>query len=116
VSGGVVQQYRWLNDQQFLDAVAVAMLTSGPVVITVAFIGYLVASVPGAVAASVGVFLPVYLFVVIPFPWFDRISANPRVKAFVGGVTAAASGACFVLARRAIFDVPTAIIGVAASR
>jgi len=76
--------------------------------------------VPGAVAASVGVFLPVYLFVVIPFPWFDRISANPRVKAFVGGVTAAASGAiagaCFVLARRAIFDVPTAIIGVAASR
>ena len=109
--GGVVQEYGWLNDKQFLDAVAVAMLTPGPIVITVAFIGYLVAAFPGAVAAAVGVFLPVYLFVVIPFPWFDRISGNPKVKAFVAGVTAAASGtiagACFVLARRAIFDVPT---------
>jgi chromate transporter len=116
--GGVVQEYRWLNDQQFLDAVAVAMLTPGPIVITVAFIGYLVAHVPGAVAAAVGVFLPVYLFVVIPYPWFDRISANTQVRAFVGGVTAAASGAiagaCVVLARRAIIDVPTLLIGVAA--
>ncbi|MBI4638755.1 MAG: chromate transporter [Candidatus Rokubacteria bacterium] len=116
--GGVVQQYGWLNDKQFLDAVAVAMLTPGPIVITVAFIGYLVASFPGAVVAAVGVFLPVYLFVVIPFPWFDRFSENPQVKAFVGGVTAAASGAiagaCFVLARRAIFDVPTLLIGLAA--
>jgi chromate transporter len=116
--GGVVQEYRWLNDQQFVDAVAVAMLTPGPVVITVAFIGYLVGSFPGAVAAAIGVFLPVYLFVVIPFPWFDRISANPRVTAFVGGVTAAASGAiagaCVVLARRAIVDVPTLLIAGAA--
>jgi len=116
--GGVVQEYGWLNDQQFLDAVAVAMLTPGPIVITVAFIGYLVASFPGALVASIGVFLPVYLFVVIPFPWFDRISGNRQVKAFVGGVTAAASGAiagaCFVLARRALFDVPTVLIGVAA--
>jgi chromate transporter len=116
--GGVVQEYRWLNDQQFLDAVAVAMLTPGPIVITVAFIGYLVASFPGAVAAAVGVFLPVYLFVVIPFPFFDRISGNVKVKAFVAGVTAAASGtiagACFVLARRAILDVPTAVIALAA--
>jgi chromate transporter len=116
--GGVVQEYGWLNDKQFLDAVAVAMLTPGPIVITVAFIGYLVASVPGAVAAAVGVFLPVYLFVVIPFPWFDRFSGNPKVKAFVGGVTAAASGAiagaCFVLARRAIVDVPTVLIALVA--
>ncbi|MGH7312128.1 MAG: chromate transporter [Candidatus Rokuibacteriota bacterium] len=116
--GGVVQEYGWLDDKQFLDAVAVAMLTPGPVVITVAFIGYLVASVPGAVAAAVGVFLPVYLFVVIPFPWFDRLSASPQVRAFVGGVTAAASGAiagaCVVLARRAILDVPTLLIGLAA--
>ena len=108
--GGVVKQYGWLNDAQFLDAVAVAMLTPGPIVITVAFIGYLVGSFPGAVAAAVGVFLPVYLFVVIPFRWFDRFSDNPRVKAFVGGVTAAASGAiggaCYVLARRAIVDLP----------
>ena len=115
--GGVVQEYGWLNDKQFLDAVAVAMLTPGPIVITVAFIGYLVASVPGAVAAAIGVFLPVYLFVVIPFPFFDRISANAKVRAFVAGVTAAASGtiagACFVLARRAIVDVPTLLIALA---
>jgi chromate transporter len=116
--GGVVQDHRWLTDQQFLDAVAVAMLTPGPIVITVAFIGYLVASFPGAVAAAVGVFLPVYLFVVIPFPWFDRISGNPAVRAFVNGVTAAASGAiagaCVVLARRAIVDVPTLLIALVA--
>ncbi|MBM3220419.1 MAG: chromate transporter [Candidatus Rokubacteria bacterium] len=116
--GGVVQEYGWLNDKQFLDAVAVAMLTPGPIVITVAFIGYLVASVPGAVVAGIGMFLPVYLFVVIPFPWFDRISGNARVKAFVGGLTAAASGAiagaCVVLARRAVIDVPTLIIALAA--
>ena len=116
--GGVVQEYRWLDDKQFVDAVAVAMLTPGPIVITVAFIGYLVASFPGALAAAIGVFLPVYLFVVIPFPWFDRIGGNPQVKAFVSGVTAAASGAiagaCFVLARRAVIDVPTALIALAA--
>lgn len=116
--GGVVQEFHWLNDRQFLDAVAVAMLTPGPVVITVAFIGYLVSDWPGAIAAALGVFLPVYLFVVIPFPWFDRISANPKVKAFVEGVTAAASGAiagaCIVLGRRAIYDLPTALIGLAA--
>jgi len=115
--GGVVQEYGWLNDKQFLDAVAVAMLTPGPIVITVAFIGYLVTGFPGAVAAAVGVFLPVYLFVVIPYPFFDRISDNVKVKAFVGGVTAAASGtiagACFVLARRAIVDVPTMLIALA---
>ena len=115
--GGVVQQHRGLTDKQFLDAVAVAMLTPGPVVITVAFIGYLVAGFAGAGAAAVGVFLPVYLFVVIPYPWFDRISANPQVKAFVAGVTAAAAGAiagaCIVLARRAIVDSPALAIALA---
>jgi chromate transporter len=116
--GGVVQEYHWLNDKQFVDAVAVAMLTPGPVVITVAFIGYLVAGFGGATMAAIGVFLPVYFFVVIPYPWFDRFSENPQVKAFVKGVTAAAvgaiAGACFVLGRRAVFDVPTALIAAAA--
>ena len=116
--GGVVQEHHWLNDKQFLDAVAVAMITPGPVVITVAFIGYLVAGLGGAIAAGIGVFLPVYLFVVIPYPWFDKWSANPQVKAFVKGVTAAAAGAiagaCFVLGKRAIFDWPTAALAVAA--
>jgi chromate transporter len=115
--GGVVNQYRWLNEQQFLDAVAVAMITPGPVVITVAFIGYLVAGPLGAVVAALGVFLPCYLFVIIPAPYFRRIAANRSVKAFVDGVTAAATGAiagaAVVLGRRAVFDVPTAIIAVA---
>jgi chromate transporter len=115
--GGVVNQYHWLTERQFLDAVAVAMITPGPVVITVAFIGYLVAGPLGAIAASIGVFLPCYLFVVIPAPYFRRISSNRRVKAFVDGVTAAATGAiagaAFVLGRRALVDVPAVAIALA---
>src|SRR5688572_28321702 len=112
--GGVVREHQWLTDQQFLDAVAVAMITPGPVVITVAFIGYLVQGFSGAVLASLGVFLPCYLFVVIPAPFYARFADNPRLKAFVEGVTAAATGAIagavYVLARRAIVDVPTLLI------
>lgn len=112
--GGVVREHQWLTDQQFLDAVAVAMITPGPVVITVAFIGYLVQGLPGAVLASLGVFLPCYLFVIIPAPFYARFANNPRLKAFVDGVTAAATGAIagavYVLARRAIIDVPTILI------
>jgi chromate transporter len=112
--GGVVEHFHWLSDRQFLDAVAVAMITPGPVVITVAFIGYLVAGPGGALVASIGVFLPCYLFVVLLAPHYRRYADNPSVKAFVTGVTAAAcgaiSGAAFVLGRRAITDVPTAII------
>jgi len=115
--GGVVNQYHWLTERQFLDAVAVAMITPGPVVITVAFIGYLVAGPLGAVAASIGVFLPCYLFVIIPAPYFRRFASNARVKAFVDGVTAAATGAiagaAFVLGRRALIDVGTVIIALA---
>lgn len=112
--GGVVREHGWLTDQQFLDAVAVAMITPGPVVITVAFIGYLVQGFGGAVLAALGVFLPCYLFVVIPAPFYARFADNPRLKAFVDGVTAAATGAIagavYVLARRAIIDVPTILI------
>ena len=112
--GGVVEHFHWLNDRQFLDAVAVAMITPGPVVITVAFIGYLVAGLAGAVAASVGVFLPCYLFVVLLAPHYRRFADNRSVKAFVAGVTAAAcgaiSGAAIVLGRRAVIDAPTAAI------
>jgi chromate transporter len=112
--GGVVRDHAWLTDQQFLDAVAVAMITPGPVVITVAFIGYLVQGFGGAVLASLGVFLPCYLFVVIPAPFYARFADDVRLKAFVGGVTAAATGAIggavYVLARRAIVDIPTILI------
>jgi len=93
------------------------MITPGPVVITVAFIGYLVAGPLGSIAASIGVFVPCYLFVIIPAPYFRRFANNPRVKAFVDGVTAAATGAiagaAFVLGRRALVDVTTIIIAVA---
>jgi chromate transport protein ChrA len=112
--GGVVERFHWLNDRQFLDAVAVAMITPGPVVITVAFIGYLVAGLAGAVVAALGTFLPCYLFTVIPAPHFRRLSKNKSIKAFVDGVTAAATGAiagaAFVLGRRALFDLPTVLI------
>jgi chromate transporter len=114
--GGVVNQFHWLTERQFLDAVAVAMITPGPVVITVAFIGYLVAGPLGASAASVGVFLPCYLFVIVPAPYFRRFADNPKVRAFVDGVTAAATGAiagaAFVLGRRALIDVTTVAIAV----
>lgn len=112
--GGVVREHGWLTDQQFLDAVAVAMITPGPVVITVAFIGYLVEGLNGALLASLGVFLPCYLFVVLPAPFYARFADNARLKAFVAGVTAAATGAIggavYVLARRAIIDIPTILI------
>lgn len=116
--GGVVNDSHWLSEQQFLDAVAVAMITPGPVVITVAFIGYLVGGVVGALAASIGVFVPCYLFVILPAPYYQRYGANPHLKSFVQGVTAAAAGAiggaAFVLGKRAIYDIPTALIAVAA--
>jgi len=113
---GVVQQYGWLNEHQFLDAVAVAMITPGPVVITVAFIGYLVAGLGGASAAALGIFLPVYFLTIVPAPWFKHHRDNAQLKAFVLGATAAATGAIagavVVLATRSIYDVPTALIAV----
>jgi chromate transporter len=114
---GVVQQFGWLNERQFLDAIAVAMITPGPVVITVVFIGYLVAGILGATMAAIGIFLPVYLFTIIPAPWFSRNRDNAQLKAFVQGTTAAAtgalSGAVVVLAYRAIYDLPTAAVALA---
>ncbi len=113
---GVVQQFGWLNEHQFLDAVAVAMITPGPVVITVAFIGFLVAGLAGAIMASIGIFLPVYIFTIVPAPWFKRHRDNPQLKAFVDGATAAATGAItgavIVLGARAITDIATGIIAL----
>lgn len=112
--GGVVHEHHWLTDHQFVDAVAVAMITPGPVVITVAFIGYLVAGVAGAIAAALGIFLPVYLVVVLLAPSYKRWAKNPQLNAFVRGVTAAATGAIagavVVLARRSVYDLPTVLI------
>ena len=112
--GGVVQQHQWLTERQFLDAVAVALITPGPVVITVAFIGYLVAGVLGATVAAAAVFAPVYVMTLLLARHFERWKANLRVRAFVDGVTAAATGAiagaAFVLGKRAVIDIPTTLI------
>ncbi|SFQ27641.1 chromate transporter [Ralstonia sp. NFACC01] len=115
--GGVVTGHHWLNEKQFVDAVAVAMITPGPVVITVGFIGYLVAGLPGACVAALGTFLPCYLFTILPAPYFKKYGKLPAILAFVDGVTAAAvgaiTGAVIVLAKRSIVDVPTALLAVA---
>lgn len=112
--GGVVKEHGWLTDQQFLDAVAVALITPGPVVITTGFIGFLVAGLPGATVAAAATFLPAYFLTIVPAPYFKRYGKQPGVAAFVDGVTVAAigaiSGAVVVLGQRSIVDLPTALI------
>src|SRR5678816_783070 len=112
--GGVVKDYHWLDEHQFVDAVAVAMITPGPVVITVGFIGYLVAGFPGACIAALATFLPCYLFTVIPAPYFKKFGKHPSIKAFVDGVTAAAigaiGGAVLVLGKRQVTDASSIMI------
>ena len=114
--GGVVLQHRWLTEQQFLDAVAVALITPGPVVITTGFIGYLVAGLAGACVAAGATFLPSFLFTVIPAPYFHRYGKRPALVAIVDGVTAAATGAIagavIVLARHSLVDLVTALIAL----
>jgi chromate transporter len=114
--GGVVKEYQWLTAQQFLDAVAVAMITPGPVVITTGFIGYLVAGFPGAVVAAIATFLPCYLITVIAAPYFHKYGKRPGIAAFVNGVTVAAVGAItgsvLILGRRSLVDVPTVAIAL----
>src|SRR6185369_3767510 len=110
----VVHDHQWLSERQFVDAVAVAMITPGPVVITVGFIGYLIAGLPGAVVAALATFVPCYLFTIIPAPYFKKYGKLPGVVAFVDGITAAAIGAItgsvIVLARRSLIDIPTVVI------
>jgi chromate transporter len=114
--GGVVTEHHWLTERQFVDAVAVAMITPGPVVITVGFIGYLIAGLPGASVAALATFIPCYLFTIIPAPYFKKYGKVPGVVAFVDGITAAAigaiSGSVIVIAKRSIIDIPTAVIAV----
>ena len=115
--GGVVKEYQWLNEQQFVDAVAVAMITPGPVVITVAFIGFLVAGFPGASVAAFATFFPCYIFTILPAPYFKKYGKHPAIKAFVDGVTAAAigaiAGAVLVLSKRMLSDIPSILIALA---
>ena len=115
--GGVVTEHHWLSDKQFVDAVAVAMITPGPVVITVGFIGYLIAGLPGATVAALATFIPCYLFTVIPAPYFKKYGKLPGVLSFVDGITAAAIGAItgsvIVIAKRSLIDIPTVLIALA---
>lgn len=114
--GGVVEEFGWLNEREFLDAVAVALITPGPVVITTGFIGFLVGGFPGATVAAVATFLPCYLFTIVPAPWFRKHGKRPGIAAFVDGVTAAAigaiTGAVFVLGRGSVVDATTAVIAL----
>src|SRR4029450_10134635 len=114
--GGVVKEYAWLTDRQFVDAVAVAMITPGPVVITTGFIGHLVAGFWGAVVAALATFVPCYLFTVLPAPYFKKYGKLPAIVAFVDGVTAAAigaiAGAVIVIGQRSIADWITAALAL----
>jgi chromate transporter len=115
---GVVKEHAWLNERQFMDAVAVAMITPGPVVITVAFIGFLIAGFAGACLAALGTFFPSYIFTVLPAPYFRKYGKHPGIKAFVDGVTAAAvgaiSGAVVVLGKRTLVDAYTIVFAIMA--
>jgi chromate transporter len=114
--GGVVKQFQWLTDQQFVDSVAVAMITPGPVVITVGFVGYLVAGLAGATIAALATFLPCYLITVLAAPYFKKHGKQPGIAAFVNGVTVGATGAIagavIVLGRKSLVDIPTVLIAL----
>ncbi|HYK96944.1 MAG TPA: chromate efflux transporter [Candidatus Acidoferrales bacterium] len=111
---GVVHDYGWLNEREFLDAVAMGMITPGPVVITAVFVGYLVAGFAGGTVAALGVFLPPFLMVVLFAPWIIRYRKHPAVQGFTKGATAAAagaiSGAAGVIATQVLVDIPTVAI------
>jgi chromate transporter len=116
LQSGVVDQHHWLTQQQFLDAVSMGLITPGPVVITATFIGYLIGGLAGALVATIAIFIPIYLGVIIPGRWFVRHREHPQLKAFVRGATSAAAGAIagatVILAKGAIVDWQTALIAI----
>jgi chromate transporter len=110
----VVDEYRWLSDREFLDAVAVGLLTPGPVVITATFVGYLVAGLAGSVAATAGIFTPAVAFTLLAAPLLRRHGAHPRLRGFVRGVSAAVTGVlagtALLVARQALTDAASAAL------
>jgi len=114
-----VHDYGWLTQSEFLDAVAMGMITPGPVVITAVFVGYLVAGLGGATIAGIGVFLPPFLMVVLFAPWIIRYRKHPAVQGFTKGATAAAAGAIVgasgVIATQVLVDVPRIAIFLVSS-
>jgi chromate transporter len=114
---GLVRDYGWLDQRQFLIAVAIGMISPGPVVITATFVGYLVAGFWGSVVSTVGIFLPSFILVLIAAPILARHRGNANVQGFVKGAFGAAIGtilgACVLLGRIAIGDWLTALVGLA---
>jgi chromate transporter len=117
LENGLVQQTGWIGEREFLVAVAIGMISPGPVVITATFVGYLVAGFQGAVVSTIGIFLPSFIYVILAAPILIRYRANPNVRGFVKGAYAAAigtiAGAAILLGRIAIGDWLTALIGAA---
>jgi len=113
---GLVREYNWLDERQFLIAVAIGMISPGPVVITATFVGYLVAGFWGSLVSTVGIFFPSFLFILIAAPLLQRHRGNANVQGFVKGAYGAAIGtilgACVLLGKIAIGDVLTAAIGL----
>jgi chromate transporter len=113
---GLVREYGWLDQRQFLVAVAIGMLSPGPVVITATFVGYLVAGFLGSLVSTIGIFLPSFILVLVAAPILARHRGNPNVQGFVKGAYGAAIGtilgACILLGRIAIGDWLTALIGL----
>lgn len=116
LQNGLVRQTGWLDERQFLIAVAIGMISPGPVVITATFVGYLVAGFWGSVVATIGIFLPSFLLVLIAAPVLVRHRGNPHVQGFIKGAYAAAMGtilgACILLGRIAIGDWFTVLIAL----
>src|SRR5450631_4427470 len=113
---GLVQQFHWLDERQFLIAVAIGMISPGPVVITATFVGYVVAGFWGSLVSTVGIFLPSFILLLVAAPLLARHRGNANVQGFVKGAYAAAIGtilgACILLGRIAIGDWLTALIGL----
>ena len=113
---GLIQEYGWLDQRQFLIAVAIGMISPGPVVITATFVGYLVGGFWGSLASTIGIFLPSFIFVLVAAPLLARHRTNPNVQGFVKGAYAAAIGtilgACFLLGKIAVGDWLTALVGL----
>jgi chromate transporter len=113
---GVVIEYQWLTESEFVDAVAIGMLTPGPMVVTVGFIGYLIADFPGALIAAAGTFVPCYFFTIIPAPYLKKITKNINIKNFVQGIIIAIIGALvgsiIMMAQKTIVDFYTLAIAV----
>jgi len=113
----VVDQYHWLGNREFLDSVAIGMISPGPVVITATFVGFLLKGLPGALAATAGIFSPAILFTLLATPLLLRYRDNPRLRGFIRGVTVAVVGVLvgttYLVGKTAIGDWPTAGIGIA---